>query len=283
LTNAAGRRFLRAVNDDEAYHEDPLAADEAAVSPREKPMGFFDHLEDLRWTLIKCVVTFLIFAVGVGYFLREFNEVLLRPLHLVQAEYPDLVIDLGTTSIMEGFTVVIQMCFLGGLTLSAPFLLYFIGRFVSPALTERELGMVRPLCLAAFLLFLAGSAFSYFLLVPSTLRVSVQLNEMFDFVTRWTPGSYYSLLTWLVLGVGASFEFPLLIVLMIYMGVMSTAFLRKYRRHAIVVIFIIAAIVTPTPDPVTQCMFAAPLYLLYEIAILAGARIERKRTAASKA
>ena len=86
--------------------------------------------------------------------------------------------------------------------------------------------------------------------------------------------------TWLVLGVGASFEFPLLIVLLVYMGVMTTAFLRKYRRHAIVVIFIIAAVVTPTPDPFTQTLFATPLYLLYEIAIIAGRRIEKRRAAA---
>lgn len=269
------------MSESDPYPDAPLEGDEAAPKPREKPMGFFDHLEDLRWTLVKCVVAFLICAGLIGYSLHEFNGLLLWPLHKVQAEYPQAVIDLGTTSIMEGFTVVIQMCVLGGLLLAAPFLLFFIGQFVAPALTQRELRMVLPVCFAALVLFLCGAVFSYYLLVPSTLRVSIEINEMFGFVMRWTPGSYYSLLTWLVLGVGASFEFPLLIVLLIYMGVMTTAFLRKYRRHAIVVIFIIAAVVTPTPDPVTQCLFAAPLYLLFEIAIIAGRRIERRREAAS--
>ncbi|MCF7761914.1 MAG: twin-arginine translocase subunit TatC [Cephaloticoccus sp.] len=240
-------------------------------------MGFFDHLEDLRWTLMKCAVTFLIFAVLVGLFLREFNDVLLWPLHEVQAGNTKLQLDLGTTSIMEGFTVVIQMCFMGGFVLSAPFLLLFIGQFVSPALTERELKVVLPLCLAAMFLFICGATFSFFLLVPNTLRVAVELNQYFEFVTRWTPGSYYGLLMWLVLGVGASFEFPLLIILLIYMGIMSTAFLCKYRRHAIIVIFIIAAIVTPTPDPITQTMFAAPLYVLFELAIIVGRRVEKNR------
>jgi sec-independent protein translocase protein TatC len=272
--------FRPTVSDTDPYPEDPLTYDEAAPSPREKAMGFFDHLEDLRWTLVKCVVAFLICAGLIGYFLQEFNSLLLWPLHKVQAEYPKQVIDLGTVSIMEGFTVVIQMCVLGGLVLSAPFMLFFIGRFVSPALTQRELKMVLPICFAALGLFLCGSVFSYYLLVPSTLRVSVEINEMFGFVMRWTPGSYYSLLMWLVLGVGASFEFPLLIVLLVYMGVMTTAFLRKYRRHAIVVIFLIAAVVTPTPDPFTQTLFAAPLYVLYEIAIIAGRRIEKRRAAA---
>jgi sec-independent protein translocase protein TatC len=82
-----------------------------------------------------------------------------------------------------------------------------------------------------------------------------------------------------VLGVGASFEFPLVIIILIWMGVLTTAFLRKYRRHAIVVIFIIAAIVTPTPDPLTQTIFAAPLYALFELAIIFGRRIEKGREA----
>lgn len=266
----------RALND----HDDIFADDskpDGAPSLREKPMGFFDHLEELRWTLIKCAAVFMVFAVLIGIFMREFNDVLLWPLHSVQADNPALQLDLGTTSIMEGFTVVVQMCFMGGFVLSAPFILLFIGQFVSPALTEQELKVVLPLCISAIILFLCGAIFSYSLLVPSTLKVSVQLNEYFGFVMRWTPGSYYSLLTWLVLGVGASFEFPLLIVLLVYMGIMTTATLTKYRRHAIVAIFIIAAVVTPTPDPVTQTIFAAPLYVLFELSILVSKRVERKR------
>ena len=124
---------------------------------------------------------------------------------------------------------------------------------------------------------LLGAAFAFFLLVPSTLRVSVEINQIFGFAIRWTPGSYYSLVTWLTLGVGVSFEFPLVIVLLVWLGVMTTDFLRKYRRHAVIVIFIIAAIVTPTPDPITQTMFAIPLYLLYEIAIIASSRVEKRK------
>jgi len=85
--------------------------------------------------------------------------------------------------------------------------------------------------------------------------------------------------TWLVLGVGAAFEFPLLIVMAIHFGMLRVQTLRKYRRHSIVVIFLIAAVVTPTPDPFTQCLFAAPLYVLFEIAILVGSRVQAKREA----
>ena len=248
-----------------------------ATSPREKPMGFWDHLEELRGTIIKSVVVFVVFATVIGIWMKEFNEVLMRPLTQLKVDFPAVIIELGTTSIMEGFNVVIQMCVLGGLGMSLPFILFFVGQFVSPALTPKELKAVLPLCISAFVLFLLGAAFAFFLLVPSTLRVSVEINQMFGFAIRWTPGSYYSLVTWLTLGVGVSFEFPLVIVLLVWLGVMTTDFLRKYRRHAIIVIFIIAAIVTPTPDPITQTMFAIPLYLLYEIAIIASSRVEKRK------
>lgn len=260
---------------DEYPYEEPIL--ELVPDAREKPMGFFDHLEDLRWTLIKCAVTFLVFASLIGYFLKEFNDVLLWPLNSVRVDYPKLVLDLGTTTVMEAFNVVVQMCVLGGFVMSAPFFLLFIGQFVAPALTAKELKAVLPMCISAMVLFLIGTAFAYFLLVPSTIRVALELNDYFGYAMRWTPGSYYSLLTWLVLGVGASFEFPLIIVLLVWLGLMTTAFLRKYRRHATVVIFLIAAIVTPTPDPITQTMFAVPLYLLYEIAIIASARVEKRK------
>jgi sec-independent protein translocase protein TatC len=270
------------VSETDPHPDDSSVPAEAPPPPREKPMGFWDHLEELRWTLVKSAVAFTIFAVLIGCYLKAFYDVLMWPLNTVKAEYPQLVVELGTTGIMEGFNVVIQMCVFGGLIMSAPFILYFVGQFVAPALNEREIKAVVPLIISALVLFLVGSAFSFFLLVPSTIRVSVEINELFGFALRWTPASYFSLLTWFVLGVGASFEFPLVIVLLVWLGIMSTAFLRKYRRHAIVVIFIIAAIVTPTPDPFVQTMFAAPLYLLYEVAIFASARVEKNREARMK-
>ena len=248
------------------------------VLAREKPMGFLEHLDELRGTLVKCVVAFLIFAVLIGIFMKEFNDVLLWPLNVVRAEHPGATLDLGTSKPLEGFSVMLQMCTMGGLMLASPFILVFAGQFVAPALTKKELKAVLPVCGVAMLLFIIGVSFSFFLLVPSTLRVALEVNELLGFVDRWTPDSYYSLLMWLVLGVGASFEFPLLIVLAVYLGFLRVATLRKYRRHAVVVIFIIAAIVTPTPDPITQSMMAVPLYVLFELAILAGARVERRKT-----
>jgi len=268
-------RCLPNVSDPEKTNETKVL--DATPRLREKPMGFFAHLEELRWTLFKSAAVYLVFAVLIGVFLRQFNDMLLWPYRHVQAEYPRLNMDLGTTTIMEGFNVVLQMCFIGALAPAAPFILFFVGQFVGPALTEKEVRMVLPAGVAALALFLLGAAFGFFLLVPSTIRVSIEINELFGYVIRWTPGSYYSLLMWLVLGVGLAFEFPLLIVLLVYLGGLQVATLRKYRRHAIVAIFVIAAVVTPTPDPITQTIFAIPLCVLYELAILVGARMEKKR------
>jgi sec-independent protein translocase protein TatC len=243
-------------------------------------MGFWDHLEELRGTIIKSLAAFVVCAVVVGYFAIEFNHALLWPLHYVAQSYPEFDTKLGTLSIMEVFNMVIQLCVFGGLMLAAPMILFFIGQFVAPALTEREMKAVLPLCIAAMFLFLLGAAFSFFLLMPSTIRVAIELNNAFEMENRWTAGNYFNTLTWLVVGAGGVFEFPLVIILLVWLGIMSTATLRKFRRHAIVVIFIIAAIVTPTPDPFTQSLFAAPLYALYEIAIVVARQVEKKREAA---
>lgn len=257
---------------DDAYD---LTDDSVAVS--EKPMGFFDHLDELRGTLVKCAIAFVVFAVLITFYIKEVNDVLMWPLNYVHEQNPKFIVDLSTNAPMDGFSVILQMCTLGGLALAAPFMFFFLGQFVAPALSKKELRAVLPVIICALVLFLIGASFSFFFLVPSTLRVSAEINEMLNYSMRWTPNSYYSLLMWLVLGVGGSFEFPLLIVLLVYMGILKVAMLRKYRRHAIVVIFILAAVVTPTPDPITQTMFAAPLYILFELAVIAGARVEAAR------
>ncbi len=268
-------------NSDE--HDDySLEPAEAAVPPREKPMAFFDHLEELRWTLVKSAIAFVVCASVIGIFLKKFNSVLTWPLESVKGDYPQFALDLGTTSVMEGFTVVIQMCFVGGFIMAAPFLLFFLGQFVAPALRDTELKLVAPGCVAAMVLFILGVCFSFFLLVPGTIRVSIELNQLFGFTTRWTPGSYYGTLIWLTLGVGAAFEFPLVIVVLAYLGLVTSAKLRSWWRHSLVACFIVAAFVTPTPDPINQSVLAGSLYFLYWVAIFAASRVEKRAAAESE-
>ncbi len=242
-----------------------------------KAMGFFGHLEELRWTLIKCAVVFGVFVTIIAYQVDAAAHLLNWPLEQAQAAYPKLKTDLVTNSPMGVFNVVIDICLIGGFVMSLPFMLYFAGQFVAPALSQKEKKVLLPTASAAFLLFLGGSAFGYFVLTPSTIRVAFELNQLMGYTVLWTADRYYSLLMWLVLGMGGAFEFPLLILLLVYMGIVQVATLRKYRRHAIVVIFIIAAVVTPTPDPINQSLFALPLIVLYEVAILVAARLTKRR------
>lgn len=267
------------VSDPDQHPDDPYLPDELQVAPapHEKAMGFWEHLEELRGTIIKSVATMVVFAVLIGVFIRQFNQVLLWPLRYALTEYPGLDIKLVAQSMLEPFTMIVQLCLLGSITLSIPFVLFFIGQFVAPALTPREMKAVLPMCISALLLFLVGAAFGFFVLMPSTIKISIELHRAFDLIHMWTVAKYYGTLMWLVLGVGAAFQFPLIIIVLVWLGLVTTAFLRKYRRHAIVVIFIVSAIVTPTPDPINQGLFALPLYLFYEIAIVVSTRIERKR------
>jgi len=260
--------------------EKPTAeADETGDPPVKtgKPMGFFDHLEELRWTLIKCAIVFALFVTIIAYQLDNASILLNWPLDKVRADYPHMKMDIVTNSPMSVFSVIIDICLIGGVVMSLPFWLFFVGQFIAPALNKRELRVIVPTGLSTLALFLGGAGFGYYFLTPSTIRVAFELNQLLGYTVMWTADKYYSLLLWLVLGMGLAFEFPLLVVLAVYMGLIEVATLRKYRRHAIVVIFIIAAVVTPTPDPFNQTLFALPLYVLYEAAILVASRLTRRR------
>lgn len=242
-------------------------------------MGFLGHLEELRWTLIKCAVVFAIVVTIIAYQLEDAATLLNWPLEQVLSGFPQFKQHLVTNSPMAVFSVIIDICLMGGVVLSLPFWLFFLGQFVKPALTKKELRIIVPTGLSAFALFLAGAAFGYYFLVGSSIRVSLELNVALGYDFNWTADTYYSLLMWLTLGMGAAFEFPLLVVLAVYMGLIEVATLRKFRRHAIVVIFIIAAFVTPTTDPLNMTLFALPLAVLYELAIWVAAFVGKRKAA----
>lgn len=250
---------------------------EPGVEAGGKPMGFLGHLEELRGTLIKCAIVFALFVTVLAYNLDNASAFLTRPLEKVQADFPALKTDLVTNSPMSVFSVIIDICIMGGVIMSLPFWLFFLGQFVAPALTKKEMKVIVPTGLAALGLFVGGTAFGYYLLTPSTIRVAFELNQLLGYTVLWTADKYYSLLLWMTLGMGAAFEFPLLVVLAVYMGLIEVKTLRQYRRHAIIVMFVIAAIVTPTPDPLNQCLFALPLIVLYELAIWVSALIGRRQ------
>ncbi|NDV60913.1 preprotein translocase subunit TatC [Puniceicoccales bacterium CK1056] len=252
----------------------PDTVDEAEP---EGQMTFLDHLEDLRWTLFKSFIAFGAACILIGIFLAQFSELLRWP-YLFAVSGRDIEMSgLINTSILGVFSVIFYLLLGGGFALSLPFMLYFVGQFVSPGLNERELKLLRPACLGAFVLFFLGATFSFFILVPAALRASIIFNQMLGFAPLWTAASYYGLLTWMVLGVGLAFQFPLVLLILVFLEILSKAQLLAFRKYSIVLFLCIGAVVTPTTDPVTFILLAAPMSLLYEIAIVGAGRLERRR------
>ena len=246
-------------------------------APEEPSMGFLDHLEDLRWTLFKSVCAFGIACLLIGFFLTQFSALLRWPYSFAISGRDIEMAGLINTSILGVFSVLFYLLIGGGFALSLPFMLYFTGQFIAPGLNERELHLPKPPPLGAFILFLAGATFSFFVLVPAALRASIIFNEMLGFAPMWTAASYYGLLVWMVLGVGIAFEFPLALLILVYLELVSRAQLVAFRKYSIILFLCIGAVVTPTTDPVTFILLAVPMSLLYELAIIGAGRVERNR------
>lgn len=174
--------------------------------------------------------------------------------------------------------IAMKICFLGGLGLSLPFILYYIGGFVTPGLTSKEKRIFFPGCLAATFLFLVGSGMTYFFILPLSLAFTIEFsfNVLGLDVYRPEAGNYYSTVIWMTFAVGLAFQFPLVLLLLVRIGVLSVSKLRKSRRFVLVILMVSAALITPGGDPVSLCILTIPLYFLFELSILAGALIERK-------
>jgi sec-independent protein translocase protein TatC len=259
---------------------EPIAPDPETLDTElgeDDRMTFLDHLEDLRWTLFKSVCAFGLACILIGLFLTHFSELLRWPYSFAVSGRDLAMSGLINTSILGVFSVIFYLLLGGGFALSLPFMLYFIGQFVAPGLNEREMRLLRPACAGAFLLFLLGATFSFFILVPAALRASIIFNEMLGFAPLWTAASYYGLLTWMVIGVGIAFQFPLVLLILVFLEIVTRAQLIAFRRYSIVLFLCIGAVVTPTTDPVTFILLAAPMSLLYELAIAGAGRIEKRR------
>lgn len=175
--------------------------------------------------------------------------------------------------------IAMKICFLGGLGLSLPIILYFIGGFVTPGLTSKEKRIFFPGCLAATLLFIAGSGMTYFFILPLSLAFTIEFsfNVLGLEIYRPEAGNYYSTVIWMTFAVGLAFQFPLVLILLIRIGLVTVEKLRSSRRFVLVILMISAALITPGGDPVSLCILTIPLYFLFEVSILVGTLIERKR------
>jgi len=235
-------------------------------------MPFLDHLEELRWRIIKSLISVVIFTIAAF----AISDFVLNWL-LLPAEQVNVQLSLQVLKVQAIFIIKLEIALIIGIIISIPVILFQIWSFVAPGLHAKERKYIWPLIFFAMLSFLIGGSFAYFIIVPYTLEfflglapVNVENNIAVDF--------YFGFLLRLIIVFGVVFELPVLSVILSKLGLITPSFLRKYRRHAIVLFFVGAAILTP-PDPTTQVLLAIPLVLLYEITIFISYVFTKKRKA----
>ncbi|MFN3306518.1 MAG: twin-arginine translocase subunit TatC [Candidatus Kapaibacteriota bacterium] len=232
-------------------------------------MSFLEHLDELRRRIIYSVVAIVIGCFIVGYRIDFIIEkILLAPAVRIGLKLQNLQ-PFGQPFLY--FKVVV----IGGMILALPFILYQIWKFVAPGLYHNEKKVIRLVTFFTTLCFIAGVIFSYFIMIPFMLNFGTYFGTKL-IENKFDVNYYFGFVSMMVLASGIVFEMPMVSFVLSRFGLLSAKFLRKYRRHSIVVILILAAILTPTPDPINQLIFAAPLFVLYEISIFVAAISEKR-------
>jgi sec-independent protein translocase protein TatC len=223
----------------------------------EKSSTILQHLEELRKSLLRCVIAVVITTALTFTFWHQLFHVLIRPAQGVSLIFVDLTEMIGTT---------FRVCLAGGIILAVPYLTYEFIMFVSPALTNKEKKYVYIVIPWIGLMFAGGVAFSYFILLPPAMRFLSTFGT--DIATpQIRIGNYISIVTRLMLATGLIFELPIVTTLLANFGIISPRWLAGKRKWAIILAFILAAIITPTFDPINQSLVAVPLIILYEMSI----------------
>jgi sec-independent protein translocase protein TatC len=235
-------------------------------------MPFLEHLDELRSRLIWMGVTVLTLSVAGFFIITELDVIGLLKLPIVPLVPEGMLL---YTSPTEPMAVTLKLSFVVGIILSAPVLVYHIWGFLAPALFEHEKKAVVPAVIGGFLLFLLGVAMAYFLVLPLALQflLGFQTQALAPIITI---GEYLRFATRLILAFGIIFELPLVALMLSMLGLIDAGSLRKFRRHAIVAVSLLSALLTPA-DVGTMLMMMVPLLVLYEISVLLVAFVDRRR------
>ena len=234
-------------------------------------MHILDHLEELRWRLLKSLISVLIGSVVTFYFIDVIIEFLIKPTQSLTNP-----MDLQVLKVQGMFMIKWGIALIGGFVLAIPVLTYQLWKFISPGLYLNERKYVGPLIFFTYLSFLIGLVFSYTVIIPFSLEffTSVGIDQIDN---NFSINYYFNFVTWLMIGSGLIFELPVLVFILSVIGLLTPAFMSHYRRHSIVVILILSAFITP-PDPVSLVLMFIPLWLLYEISIGVSWLVNRKRS-----
>lgn len=254
---------------------------------------FVDHLEELRWVLVRSLIAIVIFTiVGFIYVDFFFDKVIMSP---ARNDFPtyklvcwigkqfssdklcfqNLNVKLQSTRMGAQFFMSFSIALVVGIILSFPYVIHNIWNFIKPALNDTEIRNTRYVTLSISILFFLGTSFGYFIVVPYSIQFFASYTLSPDIENRFMISDYVTNILQISLGSGLVFQMPLLVYFLVKLGIARVKILMKYRKHVFVGILILAAIITP-PDVVSQIIVAIPLYLLYEFGIMIGRRVERK-------
>lgn len=270
-----------------------------ADTPEEQSlqMSFMQHLDALRWHLVRSAIAIAVVAIALFFFNNFlFDTVIFGPLkqdfisyralcslgyHIGAGDVMCMTVKtphLQTLSASEQFFTHMWIALLGGIILAFPYVLYEIWKFIKPALKEKESTPAKWFVIVASSLFLIGILFGYFLLFPMSYNflINYQLSDSGIVQTNNTLDDYISLISTMTLVSGVVFELPILVYFLTRLTLLTPDFMRKYRKYAVVVILVAAAIITPSPDVTSQMVVAVPMYLLYEISIFVSAYVIKK-------
>jgi sec-independent protein translocase protein TatC len=241
---------------------DAIDKAKAAVSARaELPgMSLMQHLDELRKRIIRSAISLCV-GFGVAWTFHD------RFVGYIQAPLNRIGKTLVFTHPMDPLNLDLQVSMVAGAILASPFVLYQVWMFIAPGLYQRERRFVIPFMVATVGLFLAGAGFGYFWVLPSALQILI-VNFGHNFTPMVTIEEYIGFFLSIILGLGISFELPILIFFLALFGIVSPRFLWKNIRYAILAVFIVAAIICPSPDVWTMCIYAVPMLVLYLVGIL---------------
>lgn len=259
-------------------------------------MSFWGHIETLRKHLIRSVIVVLTITVVLFCFPEFlFDTIIFGPLnnnfltyrafcklsHMMelgdQLCFGNYTFNLQSLGLADQFTSQMWISFLGGLILGSPYLLWEVWRFIKPALHDKEKQASTGFIISASFLFITGVLFSYYIIVPLTVNFLGNYQVSTRVQNNFTMDSYISTVTTLTLASGIVFELPVIIYFLTRFGIVTPEFMRKYRKHAVVVILIVAAVITPSPDITSQMLVAFPLYFLYEASIFVSRYVIKQR------
>jgi sec-independent protein translocase protein TatC len=250
---------------------------ELPESETSKP--FLEHLEDLRWTIVKVGATLALAMILCFAFRGTLVRILQTPLKAVDPQAGTL----RALGITDSITISFHLAFYAGIVISFPLLLYFLAEFVLPALTVVEKRFLFPAIAVSFGLFLLGVVVCYFWLLPKTILFFFRDTQSLGWTPAWTVQQYYSFVTRFTVGFGLGFELPVVVLALVRFGLITYAFMRRTRPYAVVLIFILATIITPTPDILTLVAMALPMILLYESCIWIAWIMERRAARKTRA